>query len=217
MTNNLYQTLLVICLLPFSLSNVMAAASGESMKVDDNHVNSWNRFSDKVLELHERQIEGKHIVKTEVPGGYLSNPDFYREVTYKDKNTGRVLSVIQWENANPDKVHSIEVFVYNDDGKVVRDYSASYLPGSRNAPVQTLINLHNYNGGLHAFRQFDVTQDVIYEYCQGEYNGKQHELRLFEEDLVAADYDSRQLLKSPIYKACFNGLQAHIGKYIKPQ
>lgn len=210
------QAILAISLLPFA-GAVMSADSGESIKVDSHHVNSWNEFSDKVYELHQQQIAGKNIETTETQGGYLSDPDFYREVTYTDKSTGRVLSIIQWEKDNPDNVHSIEVFVYNDAGKVVRDYSAAYLPDARHAPVQTLINLHNYNGGLHAFRQFDVSKDVIYEYCKGEYQGKKHELRLFEEDLVAADYDSRQLLKSPVYKACFTGLQADIGKFIEPQ
>lgn len=216
MNMRIFQTTLALCLLPLT-GVVSSADSGETMKVDSDHVNTWNQFSDKVIELHQQQIAGKEIVTTETLGGYYSNPDFYREVTYTDKATGRVLSIIQWEKDHPDNVHSIEVFVYNEAGKLVRDYSASYLPGSRHAPVQTLINLHNYNGRLHAFRQFDVTRDVIYEYCKGEYQGKKHELRLFEEDLVAADYDSRQLLKSPIYKACFSGLQADIGKYIEPQ
>lgn len=216
MNTKVIQAVLAVYLLPV-VGIVTAADSGESMKLDSSHVNSWNDFSDRVLELHRQQIAGKDVVTTEKVGGYMSDPDFYREVTYKDKATGRVLSIIQWEKDNPDKVHSIEVFVHNEAGKVVRDYSAAYLPGARHAPVQTLINLHNYNGGLHAFRQFDVTKDVIYEYCKGEYQGKKHEIRLFEEDLVAADYDSRQMLKSPVYKACFTGLQANLGKYIEPQ
>ena len=216
MIKNLLMTILAISLLPLS-NPAVNADSGETMKVDSNHVDSWNDFTDMVLDLHKQQIQGREIITTEVDGGYLSNPEFYREVTYTDKKTGRILSIIQWESEHPDRVHSIEVFVRNNAGKVIRDFSASYLPGSRNAPVQTLINLHHYNDGLHAFRQFDVTKDVIYEYCKGEYNGKKHELRLFEDDLVAADYDSRQLLKSPVYKACFHGLQASVGKYINPQ
>ncbi len=187
------------------------------MKIDNEHVSTWNQFSDQILELHIRQIAGKQIKQTQVSGGYASNPDFYNEVTYTDKATGKVLSIIQWEKDSPEVVHSIEVFVRDNKGRVIRDYSASYLPGARNAPVQTLINLHNYNGGLHAYRQFDVSKDVIYEYCKGEFGGQQHELRLFEEDMAATDYDSRQMLKSPVYKACFKGLQMHVGKYIKPQ
>lgn len=216
MKNGLNYVLLTLFIFPLN-SALVYADNNETMKIDEEHVSDWNQFSDRVIDLHERQIAGKEIVTTESLGGYLYTPDFYREVTYTDKNTGHVLGIVQWERENPNTVHSIEVFVRNDEGKIVRDYSASYLPNSRNAPVQTLINLHHYNDGLHAFRQFDVSQDVIYEYCKGEYNGQQHELRLFEEDLVGADYDARQLLKSPVYKACFSGLQAHIGKYIMPQ
>jgi hypothetical protein len=187
------------------------------MQVDNEHVRSWNKFSEQILELHNQQIRGKRIQETEASGGYRDNPDFYREVTYTDKDTGRVLSIIQWETDNPKVVHSIEAFVYDDKGRVIRDYMAAYLPGQRNAPVQTLINLHHYNGGLHAYRQFDVSKDIIYEYCSGKFKGQQQELRLFEDDLAATDYDARQLLKSPLYKACFGGLQSEIGKYIEPQ
>jgi hypothetical protein len=187
------------------------------MQVDNEHVKSWNAFSEQILELHKKQTKGKRIQETAVSGGYRDDPDFYREVTYTDQDTGKVLSIIQWEIENSNVVHSIEAFVYDDKGRVIRDYMAAYLPGQRNAPVQTLINLHHYNGGLHAYRQFDVSKDVIYEYCSGEFKGQQQELRLFEDDLAATDYDARQLLKSPLYKACFGGLQAEIGKYINPQ
>lgn len=210
------QILFFILLVPTS-ANVFSATSESRMKVDKEHVNAWNQFSDQLQALHKRQMAGKQIKLTQVSGGYASDPDFYNEVTYIDKATGKVLSIIQWEKESPDVVHSIEVFVRDNAGRVIRDYSASYLPGARNAPVQTLINLHNYNGGLHAFRQFDVSEDVIYEYCQGEFEGQQHELRLFEDNLAATDYESRQVLKSPLYKACFKGLQTHVGKYIKPQ
>jgi len=216
MSRSLYKKLIILLLLPVCTVS-LAGKTDNRMKVDNKHVNSWNQFADQVLALHESQVKGKAIVETEKKGGYADNPDFYREVTYKDKLTDKVLSVIQWEIKNPEIVHSIEVNVYDDKGRIIRDYSAAYLPGSRNAPIQTLINLHNYNDKLHAYRQFDVSKDVIYEYCNGEFEGQEHELRLFEEDLTASDYDSRQLLKSPIYKACFKGLQTQVGKFIRPQ
>jgi len=216
MQPTLFKIFFAILLLPLSTA-AFSAKSEKRMKVDNQHVNAWNRFADQVLALHKRQIAGKQIEQTQVSGGYASNPDYYNEIIYTDKATGKVLSIIQWEKDSPDVVHSIEVFVHDDKGRVIRDFSAAYLPGARNAPVQTLINLHNYNNGLHAYRQFDVSKDVIYEYCQGEYGGQQHQLRLFEENLAATDYDSRQLLKSPVYKACFNGLQKKLGKYITPQ
>ncbi len=216
MLRTFYSLLFVTVFLSASLP-ARSVDSGGQMLIDNEHVKAWNTFSQQILELHKKQIEGKRIKETAVFGGYRDNPDFYREVTYTDKDTDRVISIIQWETDNPDVVHSIEVYVYNSEGKLIRDYSAAYLPEQRNAPVQTLINLHHYNGGLHAFRQFDVSTDVIYEYCNGEYNGQQQELRLFEDDLAATDYDARQLLKSPLYKACFSGLPTHLGKYINPQ
>ena len=216
MQHYLYPVLFVSILLTAS-PVVMSADSGNRMRVDNEHVRSWNAFADQLLSLHKSRIQGKQIIETEHSGGYRNDPDYYREVTYKDKKTGKVLSIIQWETDNPDVVHSIEIFIHDDQGRVIRDYSAAYLPGQRNAPVQTLINLHHYNGGLHAFRQFDVSQDVIYEYCAGEFNGQQQKLRLFEDDLAATDDKTRALLESPLYKACFEGISAHPGKYIKPQ
>jgi len=187
------------------------------MKEDKVQVKSWNHFVKLSLDLHHRQVKGKKIKKTEKVGGYRSRPEYYREVTYTDVKTGRVLSKIQWEQNQSANVHSIEVFVYNKQGRLVRDYAAAYLPDQRNAPVQTLINFHTYNGGLHAFRQFDAGKDIIYESCEGKFNGKDHQLRLFEDDLAATDYDSRQLLKSPVYKACFKGMPSVPGKYLRPQ
>lgn len=198
------------------ISTVSADAS-DGMHADNIHVKSWNHFADLVYQLHKKQISGKQITKTEKMGGYAHNPDYYREVTYVDKKNGRLLSRIQWENNNPDTIHSIEVFVYDKKGRMARDYSASYLPGYHNAPVQTLINIHNYYGGLHAYRQYDVSKDIIYEYCEGDFNGKRHQIRLFEDDLHATDPESRQLFSSAVYKACFGEIQSSIGKYIRPQ
>lgn len=196
---------------------VLVAGSESKMKEDVVQVKSWNHFSQLCLDLHKKQIAGKKIKQTETTGGYVSDPEYYREVIYIDEASGNVLSKVQWESANPDAMHSIEVYVYDDKGRVIRDYASAYLPNQRNAPVQTLINLHNYNGDLHAFRQFDGSKDLIYEYCEGSYKGKAQQIRLFEDDLYATDYEARQLFKSPVYKACFNGVDKTPGKYIRPQ
>lgn len=214
--NTVLKTLLVV--LTLSLGQFAFAGMERSkMKEDKAQVKSWNHFADMCLGLHHKQVKGKSIITTEKIGGYHGQPDYYREVTYKDAKTGRVLSRIQWEKDNPENVHSIEVFVYDKKGRVIRDYAAAYLPDQRNAPVQTLINIHRYNGELHAFRQFDAGKDIIYESCEGKFNGKDQQLRLFEDDLAATDYDSRQLLKSPVYKACFKGMPTVPGKYLRPQ
>ncbi|NOY67446.1 MAG: hypothetical protein GXP13_08585 [Gammaproteobacteria bacterium] len=207
-----------ITLILLSLSaHALADGNQSTMKEDTVQVKSWNHFSDLCLDLHQKQISGKKIKKIEKTGGYRANPEYYREVTYIDEATGNILSNIQWEMEHPDVPHSMEVFVYDKKGRVIRDYVSAYLPFQRNAPVQTLINIHNYNGDLHAFKQYDGSTDLVYEFCEGKLNGKEVQIRLFEDDLFATDYDARQLFKSPEYKACFNGMSSQVGKYIRPQ
>lgn len=202
----------------FSMSfTAFAAANHETMKEDVVQVKSWNHFADLLLTLHKKQISGKDIKQTETMGGYADSPEYFREVKYTDSKSGNLLSVVQWEVSNPEAVHSIEVFVYDKNNRVIRDYIAAFLPYQRNAPVQTLINLHTYNGDLHSFKQFDGSKDLVYEYCDGKLNGKDIQIRLFEDDLVSNDYDTRQLFKSAEYKTCFKGAHSTLGKYIRPQ
>ena len=212
----LFSTLIISLIASWPLIS-HAELESNYMKMDYQHIRSWNQFVDEVYDLHKEQISGKQIVTQEKLGGYVRQPEFYKQVTYIDKASGKPVSISQWVKDKPDVIHSLEVLVRDDQGRVIRDYSAAYLPGRRNAPVQTLINVHNYNDKLHAFRQYDVSTDVIYEYCEGEFQGKKHQLRLFENDLTAANYEARQVLNSPLYKACFNGLPQQLGKYIDPQ
>ena len=114
-------------------------------------------------------------------------------------------------------LHSIEVYVRDDEGRVLRDYGASFLTTHRNSPVQTLINLHNYDQGLHGFRQFDASGDRIYEFCEGRYQGEAVQIRLFEDDLVGTDPRMDRVMESAEYEACFGGLPAGPGEYLTPQ
>jgi len=216
MLNKMSIIALITMLLSMPLT-VFAIGNHEVMKEDVVQVKSWNHFAKLLLAFHEKQISGKDIKQTETVGGYSDNPEHYREVKYTDSKSGNLLSIVQWEINNPDAVHSIEVFVYDKNNRVIRDYTAAFLPNQRNAPVQTLINLHYYNGNLHSFKQFDGSKDLVYEYCDGKLNGKDIQIRLFEDDLVSNDYDARQLFKSAEYKACFKGANSQLGKYIRPQ
>jgi len=209
--------LLTISLAALVPALTFAADNQRTMKEDKKHVDNWNDFAGQLLALHKKQISRYEIKTSEKAGGYADNPDYYNEVTYTDKKTGNVISVVQWEKSNPENVHSMEVYVYDDKGRLTRDYGVGFLPFHRNAPIQTLINIHDYNKDLHAFRQFDGSSDIIYQYCEGRFEGKKVEMRLFEDDLVATDYDARQLLKSPLYKACFDGIRKQPGKYMQPQ
>ncbi len=40
------------------------------------------------------------------------------------------------------------------------------LPGLGSGLIQTLINLHYYNRDLHAYRQLDASDVLIYEQCK---------------------------------------------------
>ena len=108
----------------------------------------WNGFVDRLHRLHQQQIQGRKIRETEQFGGYARLPEFYREVSYFDADSGRLLSRIQWEREHPERIHTIEVYVYDDAGRVARDYMAWYLPHARNAPREATVNLYHYEGGL---------------------------------------------------------------------
>ncbi|HEB57832.1 MAG TPA: hypothetical protein ENJ01_01275 [Gammaproteobacteria bacterium] len=197
------------------------ASSAEVMREDPTHVNSWNAFANHCYKLHLKQLEGReYTVKTSI-GGYYGNENFYRQEDYYDAETGLLLSTLQWERENPENLHSVAVYVYGEDGKVIRDYSATYLPHYRNAPSQTLIFLHRYNDGTHAFRSFDASGDRIYEQCQGEINGEGVMLSLESDDIDEAIYQLKQngggTMASPVYKHCFGDLEEAADEYLIPK
>ncbi len=207
----------ILILLSLAVMAVQAATTSESLKEDKSHIKTWNGFAQSILALHGDLSKKNTLRKETKSGGYEQNPDFYIEENYYDKANGQLVSRICWEKENPDRLHTIEVNVFDVRGRVIRDYSAAYLPDYRNAPVQTLINLHHYNGDLHSFRQFDAGGDLIYESCEGTYKGKPVQLRLFEDDLFSnGDYGDR-VMESEVYKACFEGKSKRVGIYIQPQ
>lgn len=190
-----------------------AVTATEPMKGDSKHVAVWNKFANDSLSLHKKLTAGENIeVKTRV-GSYANVKDFYVEHRYY--NDGRLISQLQWEKDNPESLHTIEVYVHDEQGRVIRDYTAAYLPFYRNAPTQTLISIHHYNDDLHAFRSFDASGDTVLERCQGEdSNGEAVNLLLDEEDLI---YDNDGIMATSDYKKCFSGLkQDKLGKYIIP-
>lgn len=199
-----------------ALALVTVAVAGpqkkDTMKEDKTHVRTWNEFARNLFRLHKKQLMGRQIHKTSQIGGYDGNPNFYREVRYYDTQRKLLLSKIQWEIKNPQNIHTIEVYVYDDKGRVVRDYTAAFLPNYRNAPVQALINLHIYKGGVHGMRQFDASGDRTYETCEGKYKGKKIAFRLFEDDLDGDDADIARLMKSPLYTACMHKMPNKVGK-----
>ncbi len=188
----------------------------DTVQVDDQSVRQWNTFADSLYRLHQRQIAGRKIREAEQIGGYARLEGFYREVSYHDADTGRLLSRIQWERANPERIHTIEVYVYDDQGRVARDYMAWYLPHYRNAPRQTTINLHHYDGGLHGWRQFDASDNRIYERCSRQ-PGDKVLIELRGEDRIGHAEENPRIVNSREYQRCFGGLQKTAGRYLMPQ
>lgn len=194
---------LVVCGAAAGLSSAGAGSVGENAA----QVREWNRFADRLHAVHRAFLRSYEIRTEEEIGGYAGQPDFYREVSYFDAETDRLLSRIRWERENPDTIHVIELFFYDAQGRVTRDYSAAFLPNYRNAPHQTLVNVHRYNGDLHAFRQFDASGVRLYEYCEGTWLDQPVAIAL-DEPLVATP-DS--LLDSEPYIACFGDMPVNPG------
>lgn len=206
-----YRFLIFILFFP---SLVSVAAATEALKGDNIHVRTWNKFAQDSLNLHEKLKGGKNLqVKSKI-GSYPNLKNFYQEERYFEN--GRLVSQVQWEKDNPEQLHTIEVFIHDENGRVIRDFAAAYLPFYHNAPTQTLISFHQYNGNLHAFRSFDATGDKILERCTGKNSvGKTVNFILDEDDLYN---DDEGIIGSADYISCFAGLkQQKLGKYIIPQ
>jgi hypothetical protein len=196
-------------------AHALAQEEAPGVSFDAVHVNTWNRFTESVYRLHQHLVKrGKTRTQSE-GGGYGGadpRPDYYRQVEYYDAQTGQLLSRIRWEKANPNHIHVIEVYIYDDNGRLVRDYSSSYLPDHRNAPVQTLINFHAYQQDLHGFRQFDASGARVYEQCQGKLAGKSIFLSLEEWEIPS---ESEQSVDR-VYQRCFKGLPLSAGNFLDP-
>lgn len=196
---------LMACLLIIA---VMATA-----KELNKHIVTWDAFAKNVLALHNKLVKQTGVVKKTKIGGYAHAPAFYKEESFFDVKTHRLISKVQWEKDNPGVLHTIEVYIYDDKGRVTRDFAAAYLPDYHKAPTQTLISLHAYHGDLHAFRTFDASGYTISEGCRGQYQGKEVQIILDEGEID----DGVPEMGTPEYKICFEGLQTKAGKYLIPQ
>ncbi len=136
-------------------------------------------------------------------------PGFTVSMFY-DTGTGRRLSIVQRELDNPDAIHSISVFRHDARGRVVRDYSSTYLPDYRNAPTQTLAFEHHYPDGVHAYRAYDASGELLDERCEGEIDGKPVFITLDIDEIDAArgerDANGSGIMTTSEYRYCFQGL-----------
>ncbi len=192
-------------------------ASSEQLKkmdVDDDHVTSWNRFASKTYELHQRQIAGRTIRQTQVVDQYngtAARGYAYTETSYYDAQTGLLLSRVRVDRDRPKILHIVEVFIHDEQGRVIRDYAAIYLPWSQNAPMRTTINVHQYNRDLHAYRQFNASGVRVYEQCKGMHAGARVDISLEQQDI------GPDTTASDAYRTCFEGVQQTAGVYLNPQ
>jgi len=191
-----------------------------SLKTDKIQVKKWNAFVTELYQLHTYLINHHSIMTRSRTGGYggiFSNKNFYREISYFDRNTNKVISKIQWEIDNPETIHAIEVYLYNKQGQVKTDYYARFLPHARNAPVQTLINLHNYNDDLHSFRQFDASGELIYETCRGKFFNEIINLHLDDEEIHHFRSENDDEILNEAYSACFLNVSRSAEHYLHPE
>jgi tetratricopeptide (TPR) repeat protein len=214
---NLHIKLLSIILFLFTSESVIAKTETtttikepQKMTVDLQHIRTWNKFTDSLYKIHQQQLKQFDIQSTSVTGGYPTNKNYYIETRYFDKKSKRLLSTIQWEKENKNNIHTIEIYKYNNQGQVIRDYLSAYLPKYRNAPIQTLINIHYYNDKLHSYRQFDASGYLIYEQCEGQFFNEKILLSIDEDEFNDDIIDSEE------YLACFNKASSNIGKYLNP-
>ena len=189
--------------------------AADPMKQDNQHIRTWNRFADQIYQLHLQLTQTKGISKKTRVGGYAQMPEFYREERFYQGD--RLISKVQWENDKPDRLHTIEVFIHDEQGRVIRDNVAAYLPTYRNAPTQTLVSFHRYYDQLHAFRSFDASGYRIIERCTGSLNGRNVNLLLDEDEIYEALGDSQGIMATDTYQVCFGDLQTEAGKYLTPQ
>ena len=209
---------LPLTLMMFCVSfGATAQITMKPMQADESQVMQWNQFVDALYALHKKQIDGREIRETSQYDGYFQQPRFYREVKYYDAAKERLLSRIAWESDNPERIHEIEVFIYDEHGRVKRDFLARYLPVFRNAPIQTLINLHAYNGSTHSYRQFDASGNRIYETCKGELSDEKISIDLEEDQIFSAGNKIDSIFESLDYEICFGEIPKTAGKFLTPQ
>lgn len=210
--------LLLTLVFSFFVTPLEAKQRLKPLTEDTKQVTQWNRFADSLYVLHQALIKNKSIRTEEEIGGYggVTAGDFYNEIRYYDSKRNLLLSKVQWELQQPDVIHNIEIFIHDEDGKLLRDYYAGYLPYHRNAPLHTMINFYGDDESLMSFRQFDASGERIYEQCSGKHFSDEVDISLENDEWLAANAESLKLIASEAYIACFGDTPKEVGQYINP-
>ena len=182
------------------------------VKESDRIVAQWNRFAERLDAVHRFRLS-KHPTTTRMRiGGFHGLPKYYREIEFRSVKTNLLLSRIQKKLAPPNEVISMEVFFYDKRGRLSADYLVNYLLDHRNAPIQALVNIYEYDNDLSAFRQFDASGNRTFERCWGSQLSTQVDLWL-DESIIPP---SPNLVHPEIYASCFSFLPEHGGRYLNP-
>lgn len=192
------------------------ASNPMAMKEDHSQISQWNKFSNDLVKLHHQQIQDKDIEIITTSDGYANQVNFYQQKLYYDKTTGQLLSRVQRETDKPGNIHLIEVYLYNQHGQLTHDYMAAFLPEHRNAPIQTLVNLHYNDNELQSYRQFDASGNRIYEQCKGRYFESEVMISLEEHEIPRNGGTLPASITDDLYLACFNQLPSSPGHYLSP-
>ena len=207
-----------VCMIILATMSLLALTQVGALEEDNQHTITWNTCARNIYALHQRLIVDMDVRVEKRKGGYSNIEGWhYLEEKYFDKNTGKLISQIQWDGSADNQLHTIEVYIRDEQGRIIRDYVAAYLPSYHTAPTQTLISLHRYHNELHAFRTFDASGYRIVERCQGSYQGKPVEILLDEDEIAELQYEKDSVMQSAEYQACFGDLQTEAGIYLIPQ
>ncbi|MDH5518540.1 MAG: hypothetical protein OEY36_12100 [Gammaproteobacteria bacterium] len=192
-------------ILVFLVFIITISTAQAELEPNNKMINKWNQFVDDLMTLSQHLTSKSEHSEKKRSGSYSNLPDFYHETKYIHSDSETVTSIVQMETENPENVHSIQVYLRDKNGRVMKDFSGSYLTTHHNAPIQTLITLHYYNDELHAFRVFDASHERLYEICRGKLDGKQVNIDIDDDygELSEALEDKQGIMSSAEYKACF--------------
>lgn len=178
----------------------------------------WNKFADKLLTVHRKRLRNTDYYTMENIGGYgglTNDPEYYREVKYFDRESRKLLSIIKWKLKFSFDFHMIDLFIYDDENRIKREYTATYLPSRQTSPSEALITLHYYRNNLHSIREFDASNVLLYEQCN---DTTQANKVIFSFDYVdiPESYSELDIGKQAAYRACFDHAAITAEPYLDP-
>ena len=218
--------ILVFISLQLALVNpsLLAEKNKPGVRENTTQVKTWNQFADDLLTVRDHLHEQYDTHRSELSadyGGSFSQGMGYTETSHFNKKNEHILTRVRHQRITASEtgtghINSIEVYIYDKSGNLVRDYLAAYLPGYWNAPIQTLINFHKNIDDLRAFRQFDASGRRIYEQCKGKFFDEAVDISLEDYEIPNHAGELKDMFKRETYRACFDGLPVSASNYLNP-